>query len=137
MCQLLQATQLEAHRSAADATLAKALAPEEIRAGDYVTPLYAIAEVPSFWWCAEAWRLSPEEPIRMRFMATCDGVPLHVQSVCLPFVLAKQPGGHSVTMDVRRCQLARLDRAFARRAWKCIKRSRRSKSGQSASHSIA
>jgi hypothetical protein len=38
-------------------------------------------------------------------------------------VLAKQPSGHSVTIDVRRCQLARLDRQFAKRAWKCIKRS--------------
>ena len=132
-----QATELKAHREAAEATLAKALAPEEIRPGDYVTPLSLIAEVPSFWWCAEAWRLSPEEPIRMRFMATCDGVPLRVRSVCLPFVLAKQPSGHFVTMDVRRCQLARLDRAFARRAWKCIKRSRRSKSGTPAAHSIA
>ena len=132
-----QATELKAHREAAKATLAKALAPEEIVPGDYVTPLSLIAEVPSFWWCAEAWRLSPEEPIRMRFMATCDGLPLRVRSVCLPFVLTKQPSGRFVTMDVRRCQLARLDRAFAKRAWKCIKRSLRSKSGTSAAHSIA
>src|SRR5687767_426293 len=104
-----QATKLEGHRAAAAATLAKALAPEEICAGDYVTPLSMIAEVPSFWWCAEAWNLPLEEPVRMRFLATCDGVPLRVQSVCLPFVLVKRPGGHSVTNDVRRCQLARLD----------------------------
>jgi hypothetical protein len=118
-----QATELPTHSAAAGATLAKALAPEEISRGDFVTPLSLIYEVPSFWWCTESWRQPLEEPVRVRYMSTCDGVPLRVQSICLPFVLAKQPGGHSVTLDVRRCQLARLDRTYARRAWKCIKRS--------------
>jgi hypothetical protein len=118
---------------AASATLAKSLAPEEICQGDYVTPLSVIYELPSFWWCAEAWRLPLAEPVRVRYISPCDGVPLRVQSVCLPFVLAKQPGGHSVTIDIRRCQLARLDRGFARRTWKCIKRSQSRKSGESAS----
>jgi hypothetical protein len=127
-----QLTEIESSRDAHAATLAKPLAPEEIRPGDYITPLTVIAEVPSFWWCAEAWRLPLNEPIRMRLMTTCDGVPLRVQSVCLPFVLAKHPGGHSMTIDVRRSQLARLDRSFAKRAWKCIKRSQRNKSRENA-----
>jgi hypothetical protein len=119
--------------AAAGATLAKALAPEEIYQGDYVTPLSTTYEIPSFWWCAESWRLPLEEPVRVRYMSSCDGVPLRVQSVCLPFVLAKNPNGQSVTIDVRRCQLARLDREFAKRAWKCIKRSQRRNSGKAAS----
>ena len=52
---------------AAKATLAKALAPEEIRSGDFVTPLYVIAEVPSYWWCAESWNQPLDEPVRIRF----------------------------------------------------------------------
>jgi hypothetical protein len=132
-----QAASLGEHRTAAEATLAKSLAPEEIRAGDYVTPLSMIAEVPSFWWRDDAWNLPLEEPVRMRFMATCDGLPLRVQSICLPFVLAKQPSGQAVTIDIRRCQLARLDRSFAKQAWKCIKRSQRKGPAQAPRQSSA
>jgi len=110
--------------TAAAATLAKALAPEEIHPGDYVTPLHMIAEVPSYWWCDD-WRRPREEPVRMRFTTSCDGAPLRVKSVCLPFVLLKHPAGHTTTLDLRRCQLARLDCDFAKRAWKAIRKSNR------------
>jgi hypothetical protein len=43
--------------AAAEATLAKALAPEDIRPGDFVTPLFTITELPSFWWSGESWNL--------------------------------------------------------------------------------
>jgi hypothetical protein len=115
-------TEVNFNQGAVVATLAKALAPEEIRPGDYVTPLYMVAEVPSFWWYADAWNLPHDEPVRLRFTTTCDGAPLRVQSVCLPFVLAKQPNGLSLTLDLRRCQLARLDRAYAKQAWKSLKK---------------
>jgi hypothetical protein len=118
--------EMDLNHGAAQATLAKALAPEEVRPGDYVTPLYTVAEVPSFWWYADAWNLPPDEPVRLRFTSTCDGTPLRVKSVCLPFVLAKQPSGIAVTIDLRRCQLARLDPAYAKQAWKSLKKSQRS-----------
>jgi hypothetical protein len=118
--------EVDLNYGAAQATLAKALAPEEVRPGDYVTPLYAVAEVPSFWWYADAWNLPPDEPVRLRFTSTCDGAPLRVKSVCLPFVLAKQSSGIALTIDLRRCQLARLDPAYAKRAWKSLKKSQRS-----------
>jgi len=35
-------------------TLAKTLAPKEVRRGDCVTLPREIAEVPSFYWCADA-----------------------------------------------------------------------------------
>jgi hypothetical protein len=119
-----QSTSLEANCAAAVVALAKALAPEEVRPGDYVTPLHMIAEVPSYWWFGEAWSMPPEDPVRMRYTTLCDGAPLRVISVCLPFVLLKQPCGSSRTLDLRRCQLARLDVRYAKRAWKALKKSR-------------
>jgi hypothetical protein len=110
------------HTRAAQATLAKALAPEEVRLGDFVTPLFVIAEVPSYWWCADDWSLPRGEPVRIRFMPPCDGVPLKVKSVCLPFVLVKTPAGEQSTLDMRKCQLARLDKSHAKRAWKAYKK---------------
>ena len=115
-------TASEANRRAAEATLAKALAPEDIRPGDYVSPLQMIAEVPSYWWCGEDWNLPRDEPVRIRYITNCDGAPLRVKSVCLPFVLVKQPGGKCLTLDVRKCQFARLDQDYARRAWKAFKK---------------
>ncbi|HJQ80718.1 MAG TPA: hypothetical protein VJ828_12215 [Lacipirellulaceae bacterium] len=112
------------HSAAAPATLAKSLAPEDIRPGDYVTPLHLLAEVPSYWWCDDDWSLPRDRPVYIRFITNCDGAPLRVKSVCLPFVLVKQPGGQSLTVDLRKCQLARLDREYARRAWKAYKATR-------------
>jgi hypothetical protein len=112
-------------QAAAQATLAKALAPEDIRRGDYVTPLYVIAEIPSFWWCCDAWTLPLDEPVRIRFTAPSDGAPLKVRSVCVPFVLAKSASGEHRTLDLRTCQLARLHRAHGRRAWKAIRKAAR------------
>jgi hypothetical protein len=111
--------------SAAEATLAKALAPEEIRPGEFVTPLHVIAELPSFFWCGDGWTLPHDEPVRIRFTPTSDGLPLKVKSVCLPFVLVKQASGGRQTLDLRKCQLARLDRRYAKRAWKAYKKAQR------------
>jgi hypothetical protein len=107
--------------TAANCTLAQALAPEDIQPGDYVARLYVTCELPSFFWCADALTLPLREPVRMQFVPTSEGVPLKVKSVCLPYVLVKSPSGHARTVDVRRYRLARLDRAYARSAWKAHK----------------
>jgi hypothetical protein len=114
------------------ATLAKALAPEDIRPGDFVTPLYVIAEVPSFWWRADVWNLPVDEPVRIRLIPPSDGAPLKVRSVCVPFVLVKTATGDQSTIDVRTCQLARLDEAHAARAWKACKKAVRRARAQAA-----
>jgi hypothetical protein len=127
-----QKTALETNRSAASqATLARSLAPEDIRPGDYVTPLHLLAEVPSYWWCDDDWSLPRDRPVYIRFITNCDGAPLRVKSVCLPFVLVKQPSGQSLTVDLRKCQLARLDRQYARRAWKAYKNAARTRNANS------
>ena len=108
------------------ATLAKALAPEDICVGDFVTMLHTITELPSCMWCADASTLPLHEPIRIQFMPLQAGIPLKVQSVCLPFVLVKRPFGDQQTLDVRQVRFARIDREFATEAWKAHKK-RRSK----------
>jgi hypothetical protein len=108
--------------AAAGATLAKALAPEDIRPGDFVTPLFTITELPSFWWSGESWNLPHDQPVRIRLTYNCDGMPVRVKSVCLPFVLTKSPAGEQSTIDLRKCQVARLDRVYAKRAWKAFKK---------------
>jgi hypothetical protein len=108
--------------AAAEATLAKALAPVDIRPGDLVTPLTVTAEIPSYYWWTDGWSLPADQPVRVRFTAPSDGVPLKVESVCLPFVLTKQASGERLTLDLRKWRLARLDRDFARKAWKAHKK---------------
>ena len=94
-----------------DLTTAKVLAPEDVRAGDYVALLHVVHEVPSFWWCSEIGTIRPDEPVRIPFVPNNGGVPLRVRSICLPFILVKAPSGKLRNLDVRRYRLARLDRA--------------------------
>jgi hypothetical protein len=110
---------------AKDLTTAKVLAPEDVRAGDYVALLQVIYELPSFFWCGGVGTIRPDEPVRIPFVPNNGGVPLRVRSICLPFILVKAPSGQLRNLDVRRYRLARLDRAHARAAWKARKKSRR------------
>jgi hypothetical protein len=102
----------EAARKRGDASLAKALAPEEIRRGDFVTALYVISEWPSWFWDDDA-RHPREEPVRIRSTPAGDAEPMLVRRICLPFVLVRTPTGDERTLDVRKCRLARLERKFA------------------------
>jgi hypothetical protein len=111
--------------SAAEATLAKSLAPEEIRRGDFVTPLHVVAEMPSWFWFCETWTLPVDEPVRVRFMASNGGQPTKVMSICLPFVLVRTPTGERQALDIRRVQLARLNPRYAKRTWKAQKKMHR------------
>jgi hypothetical protein len=99
------------------------LAPEDVRAGDYVALLHVVHEVPSFWWCDAISTIRPDEPVRVPFVPKNGGVPLRVRSVCLPFILVKTPSGDLRNLDVRRYRLARLNRAHALAAWKAYKKS--------------
>jgi len=104
--------------------LAKSLAPEEIRPGDFVTPLYVIAELPSFLWNGDAVTLPLDAPIRMQFVPPDGGTPMQVKSVCLPFVLVKLPTGKKESLDIRLCRLARLDPEYAAVIWKAHRKKR-------------
>jgi hypothetical protein len=106
----------------AAATLAKALAPEEIRTGDFVAVLYEIVEWPSWIWCDDATLSSREEVVRMCVTPREAAAPLEVCSICLPFVLVREPCRRERIVDIRRHRLARLDRAFARASRRACRR---------------
>jgi len=105
------------------ASLARPLAPEDVRAGDYVAILDEICELPSYFW-NDCDALAPRDQlVRIRHIPASEAVPMKVRGVCLPFVLVKQPTGPRRTLDVRKSRLARLDPTFARAAWKAYKKS--------------
>ncbi|MGI9428982.1 MAG: hypothetical protein ACR2NM_10010, partial [Bythopirellula sp.] len=105
----------------APCTLAKPLAPEDVRVGDYVSPLHETYDFASFFWCSDGTLTDRSETVPIRFVAHNSGVPLRVKAVCLPFVLVKHPCRGTYTLDVRRHQLARLDGVYARQAWDALK----------------
>ena len=111
----------------ADSTLARPLAPEDVRPGDYVAILHVICELPSFLWGADSCMVPMDEPVRIPFVPQGGGVALRVTSVCLPFVLVKSARGTRRTLDLRQCRVARLDRRFASATWKAYRHCRKRK----------
>lgn len=105
-----------------DSTLARALAPEDVCAGDYLAVLDEMYEYPSYCWFADAALLPPHELIRLRYIPRDEARPLKVLSICLPFVLTKDPAGNHRTLDLRRTRVARLSHHFATRARKALKK---------------
>jgi hypothetical protein len=112
---------LKMRKNSAAATLARTVAPEDVQPGDFVTVLYEVVEVPSFLWQSDTALLPASEPVRIRFLAPRGGIPFKVKSVCLPFVLVKYPSGRRRILDMRQYRLARLERRFAKSAWKALK----------------
>ena len=106
----------------AETSLAKSLAPEDVCVGDYVAPLHERYDFPSFFWCSDAALADRAETVTIRLMARGNNIPLKVKAVCLPFVLVKHPLRGTLTLDVRRYQLARLDPAYAALVIRALKR---------------
>ena len=102
-------------------TIAERIAGEDINRGEYITTFNAVIELPSYLWCCSSFSLTPEEPIRFRYVPNDAGTPLKVLSVCLPFVYAQDVQGVIVTIDTRHRQVVRLDRKCARRVWRKLK----------------
>lgn len=92
-------------------SLAKVLAPEEIRPGQYVAVHTEIHEWFCVWCAAESFR--PVAPIRWESIPEDPAQVYEVLGVCLPYVLVKPFRGRPRTLDVRRVRLARLSRSFA------------------------
>lgn len=113
-------SEIAAQRAAS--SLAKALAPEEIRCGDFVTPLFVVSEWPSWFWCDDDALHPRDELVRIRSTPCDEAAPLEVIGVCLPFVLVETPQREGRTLDIRRVRLARLDRKFARQTRRALRR---------------
>lgn len=108
-----------------DSALAKPLAPEDVRHGDFVAVLHVTCEYPSFYWDADTTLLPHDELVRIQYIPDDAGQALKVKSVCLPFVFAKDSAGERKTLDMRKCRLARLDRTYAKTAWKAERKAKR------------
>lgn len=105
-------------------TLARALAPEDIRPGYYVGILYVVGEyVP--WLAIEEGGWRRVEPMRIQLLPRFGDHPMKVLDVCLPYVLVKDTDGDCRTLDVRRYRLARVTRRFARTAFERVRAQRK------------
>lgn len=103
------------------ATLARAIAPEDIRPDMYVTMLSIVTEHLPFIICADDVAYRQPETFRVQWVPRCEPQPLKVLEVCLPFVLVKRPDGGPRTLDVRRYRLAQLSAEFGKKAFKLLK----------------
>lgn len=99
-------------------SLATAIAPEDLRRGDYVAVLNVILQLVPF--CLDSF--SRVEPVPVRLLPFEDPEPLEVLDICLPFVSVRKPSREVVTLDLRRHELARLDDAYARRVARQVRR---------------
>ena len=111
---------ISADNSECEAYVARSLAAEDLRQGDYVGILHETMEVPSFHWTCDGQLLPPDELVRIVYQPTEGGTPLKVKAICLPFVFIKKPTGEHQTLDVWRHQLVRLSRSYARLVWKSL-----------------
>ena len=104
-----------------ETTVAATVAPEDLRPGIFVAVLNEVVEYPSLIWCDDAIG-ERDETVRVQLCADEGGAPLKVNAVCLPFVFVKAAGGQTQTIDVRRVQLVRLKKRYARTVWKQVRR---------------
>lgn len=106
--------------TSAESALARSLAPEDVRCGQYVSVLDEIVESPAFIWsCAES-DLKSGEMIRVRIKSNEGGIPLRVKSICLPFVAVQTPQLQTQLLDLRRVQLVRLSREYGKTVSKAL-----------------
>lgn len=101
-------------------SLSRRVAPEDLSCGDYVAVLNEVYEYPSFLWCCDTQLTAPSDTVAVRFCALGAGYPLRVKGLCLPFVFVKLPSREHRTLDIRQVELVRLDRDYARGAWRAL-----------------
>lgn len=100
--------------------VARSLAAEDLRCGDFVAILSETVEYPSFWWSCDPILHPPSEPVRMQCHSCDCGIPLKVKAICLPFVFVKKPCGSHRTLDIRQQRLVRLTADYAQPVWKTL-----------------
>ncbi|MFG0329459.1 MAG: hypothetical protein ACF8PN_06105 [Phycisphaerales bacterium] len=100
-------------------TLARPLAPEDIRVGSFIAILHRVVLVPPWVWACHG--LTPPstalDPISMLWTPDPDedAWPMWVEAVCLPFVVVTPAsGGRLRWLDTRTVRLAEVDDAVGR-----------------------
>ena len=110
---------MKSHFSTIDTT--SLAAPEDLKCGECVAVLNEVAEYPSFFWPDYA-QSERDELVRVRGIPATSGMPLKIKAICLPFVFVKSPLGQCETIDIRRVQLARLNKRYAKTVWKNLRK---------------
>lgn len=95
-----------------DSLLAKELAPEEVRKGDFVQLLYDVHEFLPFWALTD--RYADVTLLRIQTLPCGEQTPLKVVAVCLPFIAVKTVERKHKTLDLRACRIARVSERYAR-----------------------
>lgn len=103
-------------------SIARPLAPEDIRPGDHVCVLQVLQEYLPLWCLFESDTWKDPQPLRFRWLPADGDTPLRVIEVCVPFLLVEQVDGSHRTLDLRRHRLARVSEQFGRRAFKRLRR---------------
>ncbi len=102
----------------------RVIGPEDVRCGDYVTVTHTLYE-----YIQDPCSSTPghEIPIaRVTVMSDDAGKAKKIVEVCLPFVLVKDATGKLDSLDLRRHRIARLTKAYGRRAF-CAKIAKKSR----------
>lgn len=111
-------------------TLAATIAAEDLRVGMFVAILSETYEFPSFLWDCAGSVLSPHELVRLQSLGGAIDHPLRVENICLPFVFVQDAQGQFRTLDIRRTQLARLEKGYARDVRKALRRQHEAQGGK-------
>ena len=101
------------------AELSQALAPEDLRVGDFVCVLrtaYQILHQPE---SGAGWQ-KPEVLTLYILPPECDA-PRKIMAISLPFVFVRNFEGKHEMLDLRRLKLARVSASFARKARKRLR----------------
>lgn len=96
----------------------RVIGPEDVRRGQYVTLTHATYEL-----LVDRCGMGSGQELKTGKVTIIPyeaGHPLKVVSVCLPFVLVVDMNKRHRTLDLRRQQIARLSKAFGKRAFKAI-----------------
>jgi hypothetical protein len=109
--------------------VARSLAAEDLRRGDFVSVLHEVVELPSYFWSCDSHVLPPAETVKVPIWPADGGTPLKVKQICLPFVFVKLPCGKHRTLDVRRHRLVKLSEAYARTVWKTMNKAATTRPG--------
>ncbi|MCA9080878.1 MAG: hypothetical protein KDA58_09980 [Planctomycetaceae bacterium] len=104
-------------------TLSSSVAGEDLRCGDYVTPLTHIVEAPSYLW-DDCGTTAPGEMVPVTLTPEDAGLPLKVFELCLPFIYAHTPRGEVRILNLRQMRLVRLHRRTGKAVWKELRKQR-------------
>lgn len=99
------------------------VAPEELAPGMFVCVMSATSQGWPDTDCAPGG--STLRVLRLVFIPEGAGVPLLVESVCLPFVLVRGFDGRSQMLDIRLVRLARVPKRHAKAAFEAFERNRK------------